>query len=149
MTGLFTCPPSLSSTNSSTIACPDANYAASLKHRHVGRHQADPASPRLAPRRRHGGLRYTYVYNYVTWKFFHPPRLNQLRAPRKWQPISLERLFVKTAKESLRTRRGERMARRAQEEEQMYMQVMAELDAADNTPDDGEVEIDDSEVYEE
>ncbi|KAJ7458980.1 hypothetical protein FB451DRAFT_1182567 [Mycena latifolia] len=90
---------------------------------------------------------YAYVYNYVTWKFFHPPRLNQLRAPRKWQPISLERLFVKTAKESLRTRRGERMARRAQEEEQMYMQVMAELDAADNTPDDGEVEIDDSEVY--
>ncbi|KAJ7460777.1 hypothetical protein FB451DRAFT_1405314 [Mycena latifolia] len=77
----------------------------------------------------------------------NPPRLNQLRAPRKWQPISLERLFVKTAKESLRTRRGERMAWRAQEEEQMYMQVMAELDAADNTPDDGEVEIDDSEVY--
>ncbi|KAJ7934367.1 ribonuclease H-like domain-containing protein [Mycena leptocephala] len=62
-------------------------------------------------------------------------------------PISLERLFAKTAKESLRARRGERMAQRAQEEEQMYMQVMAELDAADNTPDDGEVEIDYSEVY--
>ncbi|KAJ6619396.1 hypothetical protein B0H10DRAFT_2026511 [Mycena sp. CBHHK59/15] len=77
----------------------------------------------------------------------NPPHLNQLRAPRKWQPISLERLFAKTAKESLRAKRGERMARRAQEEEQMYMQVMAELDAADNTPDDGEVEIDDSEVY--
>lgn len=27
------------------------------------------------------------------------------------------------------------------------MQVMAELDTEDNTPDDGEVEIDDSEVY--
>ncbi|KAJ6555690.1 ribonuclease H-like domain-containing protein [Mycena vulgaris] len=77
----------------------------------------------------------------------NPPRLSQLRAPRKWKPISLERLFAKTAKESLRARRGERMARRAQEEEQMYMQVMAELDAADSTPDDGEVEIDDSEVY--
>ncbi|KAJ6490045.1 hypothetical protein C8R45DRAFT_929338 [Mycena sanguinolenta] len=33
------------------------------------------------------------------------------------------------------------------EEEQMHMQVMAELDTADNNPDDGEVEIDDSEVY--
>jgi hypothetical protein len=39
------------------------------------------------------------------------------------------------------------MARRAQEEEQMYMQVMAELDTVDNTLDDGEAEIDDSEVY--
>ncbi|KAJ6626410.1 hypothetical protein B0H10DRAFT_2211301 [Mycena sp. CBHHK59/15] len=58
-----------------------------------------------------------------------PPRLSQLRAPRKWQPITLERLFAKTVKESLRARRGERMARRAQEEEEMYMQVMAALDA--------------------
>ncbi|KAJ6607147.1 hypothetical protein B0H10DRAFT_1956497 [Mycena sp. CBHHK59/15] len=77
----------------------------------------------------------------------NPPRLNQLRAPRKWQPISIECLLAKIAKGSLRGKRGERMARHAQEEEQMYMQVMAELDAADNTPDDGEVEIDDSEVY--
>jgi hypothetical protein len=77
----------------------------------------------------------------------NPPRLNQLRAPRKWQPISLERLFAKTVKESLRARHGERMARRAQEEELIYMQVIAELDAADNTPNDGEVEIDDTEVY--
>ncbi|KAJ7093738.1 hypothetical protein C8R44DRAFT_749787 [Mycena epipterygia] len=191
----------------------------------------------------------------------NPPRLNQPRAPRKWQPISLEHLFAKTAEESLRARHGKRMVReshrtyrirlaapgggilpnrevdalmpsghqrinapcvppnpsqdltthstpskhlipdrvlrsdpfsttlgsrwgpfkirseklrirpytgirygkirtravyvrrfpraapRLTEEEQMYMQVMAELDAADNTPDDGEVEIDDLEVY--
>jgi hypothetical protein len=100
-----------------------------------------------------------FLMNYATWKnFFFPvashtycdmlaDRYNQLRAPRKWQPISLKRLFAKTAKESLRARRGERMVQCAQEEEQMYMQVMAELDAVDNTPDDGEVEINDSEVY--
>jgi guanylate kinase len=46
-------------------------------------------------------------------------------------------------KESLRTR----VSRRAREEEQMYMQVMAELDAEDDSLDDGEIEIDDSEVY--
>ncbi|KAJ7081750.1 hypothetical protein C8R44DRAFT_753954 [Mycena epipterygia] len=79
----------------------------------------------------------------------NPSCLNQFRAPRKWQPISLEHLFAKTAKEPLCARRGERMVRCAQEEEQMYMQVMAKLDAADNTPDDGEVEIDDPEVYRE
>ncbi|KAJ6596556.1 hypothetical protein B0H10DRAFT_1960094 [Mycena sp. CBHHK59/15] len=76
-----------------------------------------------------------------------PPRLSQLRAPRKWQPITLKRLFAKTVKESRRARRGERMARRAQEEEEMYMQVMAALDAEDDTLDDGEVEIADDEVY--
>ncbi|KAJ6482789.1 hypothetical protein C8R45DRAFT_932383 [Mycena sanguinolenta] len=65
----------------------------------------------------------------------------------EWQPISLECLFAKTAEESLRTRRGERMVQHAQEEEQMHMQFMAESDAADNTPDNGEVEINDSEVY--
>ncbi|KAJ7860575.1 hypothetical protein B0H14DRAFT_2576544 [Mycena olivaceomarginata] len=48
-------------------------------------------------------------------------------------------------KESLRAGRGERMAQCAQEEEQMYMRVMAELDAEDDAPDDGEIEIDDSE----
>lgn len=38
-----------------------------------------------------------------------PLRLSQLRVPRKWQPITLERLFAKTVKESLCARRGERM----------------------------------------
>ncbi|KAJ7447819.1 hypothetical protein FB451DRAFT_1567424 [Mycena latifolia] len=46
-------------------------------------------------------------------------------------------------KESLRTR----VSRRAREEEDMYMRVMAELDAEDDTLDAGEIEIDDSEVY--
>ncbi|KAJ7903011.1 hypothetical protein B0H13DRAFT_1882356 [Mycena leptocephala] len=47
------------------------------------------------------------------------------------------------AKPSLRTR----VSRRAQEEEETYMRVMAELDAVDDSLDDGEVEIDESEVY--
>jgi hypothetical protein len=75
-----------------------------------------------------------------------PTSFARLRTPRKWQVITLERLFAKTAKESLRAKRGERMAQRAQEEERMYMQVMAELDAVDDRLDDGEVEINDSEV---
>ncbi|KAJ7790996.1 hypothetical protein B0H14DRAFT_2625456 [Mycena olivaceomarginata] len=35
----------------------------------------------------------------------------------------------------------------AEEEEEIYMQVMAELDAEDDTPDDGAIEIDDDEVW--
>jgi hypothetical protein len=67
----------------------------------------------------------------------------RLRRPRKWQPMTLERLFGKGVKLSLRTR----VSRRAQEEEEIYMQVMAELDAEDDTPDDGAIEIDDDEVW--
>lgn len=36
---------------------------------------------------------------------------------------------------------------RDREEEEMYMQVMAELDAGDDSLDDGVIEIDESEVY--
>ncbi|KAJ7502325.1 hypothetical protein B0H11DRAFT_2223810 [Mycena galericulata] len=36
---------------------------------------------------------------------------------------------------------------RAQEEEEAYTHVMVELDEQDNTLDDGEVEIDDDEVW--
>jgi hypothetical protein len=58
--------------------------------------------------------------------------------------MTLEKLFgMSPRKESLRTR----VSRRAREEEEMYMRVMAELDAADDTLDAGEIEIDDSEVY--
>ncbi|KAJ7491867.1 hypothetical protein B0H11DRAFT_1911774 [Mycena galericulata] len=39
------------------------------------------------------------------------------------------------------------VSRRAQEEEEVYMRVMAELDAQDDTLDDGEVKIDDDEVW--
>ncbi|KAJ7788710.1 hypothetical protein B0H14DRAFT_3503908 [Mycena olivaceomarginata] len=38
------------------------------------------------------------------------------------------------------------LSRRAQEEE-IYMQVMVELDAEDDTPDNGAIEIDDDEVW--
>ncbi|KAJ7856942.1 hypothetical protein B0H14DRAFT_2578585 [Mycena olivaceomarginata] len=64
-----------------------------------------------------------------------------VEAQRRWE------IKKHNPKESLRAGRGERMAQRAQEEEQMYMRVMAELDAEDDAPDDGEIEIDDSEVY--
>jgi hypothetical protein len=57
--------------------------------------------------------------------------------------MTLERLFGKGVKLSLRTR----VSCRAQEEEEIYMQVMAELDAEDDTPDDGAIEIDDDEVW--
>ncbi|KAJ7450471.1 hypothetical protein FB451DRAFT_1410441 [Mycena latifolia] len=71
-----------------------------------------------------------------------PARL--VRRPRKWQPMTLEKLFgTSPRKESLRTR----VSRRAREEEEMYMRVMAELEAEDDTLDAGEIEIDDSEVY--
>ncbi|KAJ6604024.1 hypothetical protein B0H10DRAFT_2229455 [Mycena sp. CBHHK59/15] len=50
---------------------------------------------------------------------------------------------VKKVKASLRTH----VSRHAQEEEEAYMCVMAELDEQDNTLDDGEVEIDDDEVW--
>ncbi|KAJ7448632.1 hypothetical protein B0H11DRAFT_2289717 [Mycena galericulata] len=59
------------------------------------------------------------------------------------QPLTLQRLFGKGVKPSLRTR----VSRRAQEEEEAYMRVMAELDEEDDTLDDGEVEIDDDEVW--
>jgi hypothetical protein len=39
------------------------------------------------------------------------------------------------------------MVQCAQEEEEMYMQVMAALDAEENTLDNSEVEIADDEVY--
>jgi hypothetical protein len=57
--------------------------------------------------------------------------------------MTLERLFGKGVKLSLRTR----VSCHAQEEEEIYMQVMAELDAEDDTPDDGAIEIDDDEVW--
>ncbi|KAJ7701706.1 hypothetical protein B0H14DRAFT_3527454 [Mycena olivaceomarginata] len=66
--------------------------------------------------------------------------LNRSRNPRT--PSSTP-LFGKGVKSSLRTR----VSRRAQEEEEIYMQVMAELDAEDDTPDDGAIEIDDDEVW--
>lgn len=70
--------------------------------------------------------------------------MGPVRRPRKWQSMTLEKLFgTSPRKESLRTR----VSRRAREEEEMYMQVMAELDAEDDSLDDGEIEIDDSEVY--
>lgn len=70
-------------------------------------------------------------------------RLTQVRRPRKWQPKTLQKLFGTCAKPSLRTR----VSRRAQEDEETYMRVMAELDAVDDSLDDGEVEIDENEVY--
>ncbi|KAJ7683613.1 hypothetical protein B0H14DRAFT_2654757 [Mycena olivaceomarginata] len=71
--------------------------------------------------------------------------LSRLRRPRKWQPMTLERLFGTGVKPSLRTR----ISRRMQEEEETYMLVMAELDADDDDPDAGAIEIDDDEVYRE
>ena len=64
--------------------------------------------------------------------------------PRKWKPLMLKVLFGSSPqKESLRTR----MLRRAREEEEQYMRIIAELDAEDTEPDAGGVEITDSEVY--
>jgi hypothetical protein len=74
------------------------------------------------------------------------PRLNQLRAPRKWQPISLERLFAKTVKESLRARHGEQTARTGRRAD-LYAGYGGVGRSGQHPPDDGEVEIDDSEVY--
>ncbi|KAJ7793623.1 hypothetical protein B0H14DRAFT_2622664 [Mycena olivaceomarginata] len=71
--------------------------------------------------------------------------LGRLRRPRKWQPMTLERLFGTGVKPSLRTR----ISRRMQEEEETYMLVMAELDADDDDPDAGAIEIDKDEVYRE
>jgi hypothetical protein len=52
--------------------------------------------------------------------------IGSVRWPRKWQSMMLEKLFgTSPQKESLRTR----VSRRAREEEEMYMQVMAKLDA--------------------
>ncbi|KAJ7437737.1 hypothetical protein FB451DRAFT_1450335 [Mycena latifolia] len=57
--------------------------------------------------------------------------------------MTLEKLFgTSPRKESLCTR----VSCRAREEEEMYMRVMAELDAEDDTLDAGEIEIDDSEL---
>ncbi|KAF7329865.1 DUF659 domain-containing protein [Mycena kentingensis (nom. inval.)] len=65
------------------------------------------------------------------------------RRPRKWVPLKLVTLGNSPRKESLRTR----MSRRAMQEEEEYMRVMAALDADDDTLDDGEVEISDSEEF--
>ncbi|KAJ7899457.1 hypothetical protein B0H14DRAFT_3423766 [Mycena olivaceomarginata] len=71
--------------------------------------------------------------------------LGRLRHPRKWQPMTLERLFRTGVKPSLRTR----ISRRMQEEEETYMLVMTELDADDDDPNAGAIEIDEDEVYRE
>ncbi|KAJ7714242.1 hypothetical protein DFH07DRAFT_785811, partial [Mycena maculata] len=55
----------------------------------------------------------------------------------------VQRLFGTGVKESLRTH----VSRRAQEEEEAYMRVMAELDEQDDVLDDGGIEIDDDEVW--
>jgi hypothetical protein len=70
----------------------------------------------------------------------------RLRPPRKWKPITLEKLFG-TLKKGAGESRRVRMSRRAMELEETYMMVMAELEAEDDTLDDGAVEVDDSEVY--
>ena len=64
--------------------------------------------------------------------------------PRKWTPITLAILFGTSPRtESLCTR----ISRRAREQEEQYMQVMAELEVEETSPDAGAIEIEDSEVY--
>jgi hypothetical protein len=69
-------------------------------------------------------------------------RLAHLRPPRKWKAITLAKLFGKSTKPSLRVR----ISRRAMEMEEDYMLFMAQA-SEDPILDDGEVEIDDDEVY--
>ncbi|KAJ7445390.1 ribonuclease H-like domain-containing protein [Mycena galericulata] len=73
-----------------------------------------------------------------------PEQAGPVRRPRKWRPMTLKKLFgTSPRKEDLRTR----ISRRARDQEEMYMRVMAELDEADDSPDNGAIEIDDDEVY--
>jgi hypothetical protein len=78
-----------------------------------------------------------------------PEPLNQqrtrIRALKKWKPLTLAQLFGSTQRPA--ESRRVRMARRAIEEEEAYMQVMAELDAIDDTVDDGAIEIYDEDVF--
>ena len=70
----------------------------------------------------------------------------QHRNPKKWKLMTLAQLFGKSHKESLRVR----TARRAMEEAETYMRVMAEVDALDEEDgivDDGAIEILDDEAY--
>jgi hypothetical protein len=68
--------------------------------------------------------------------------LGRSPAPCKWKPKTLAKLFGKSTKESLRTR----ISRRAREQEENYLQVMAELEE-DDSLDDGQTEISDSEEF--
>ena len=71
------------------------------------------------------------------------PHLIRNHNPKKWQPITLTKLFGKSDKEPLKVR----MSRRAIELEENYMHVMAELEADDDIPDDGAQEILEEDVY--
>jgi hypothetical protein len=73
------------------------------------------------------------------------PRLIRNHNPKKWQPITLAKLFGKSDKEPLKVR----MSRRAIKLEENYMRVMAELETDDDTPDDGAQEIPEEDVYRE
>ena len=73
------------------------------------------------------------------------PRLIRTHNLKKWQPITLTKLFRKSEKEPLKMG----MSWLAMELEENYIHVMAELEADDDIPDDGAQEIPEEDVYRE